>query len=209
MDKFGRKADQMNPLLVAPEVGVSKPSHHKLPPPETVFGKVCMKDEYDTSTLLHDWKEYAPNPSSKPGRDYIKMNRIGARAGVTKASEARMFHETHDMRRESGKDRKERTSSASMVHTDKDAVFGKRSGSPTDMRSLFQHDFVPERGEKLIFAKKTKKAREASPTKASLGHQKTAAATPQETSPSKAFKLRRFENVPSKIAQTWRSPTQE
>jgi hypothetical protein len=156
MDKFGRKADQLNPLLVDPEIGVSKPPHHKLPPSGTIFGKVCMKDEYDTSILLHDWKEYAPNPSSKPGRDYVKMNRIGARAGVTKAKEARMFHETHDIRRESGQERKERTTSASILRADKDAVFGKRSGSPTDIRGVFQHHFVPDRQEKLAFAKKTK-----------------------------------------------------
>jgi len=204
---YRRKGKKKNPLLVRPQVGKVKATTYDLPPAHFAYGKKDQFDEEGVREVVHSWAEHKANAEPPPGRDFVRLNKSAALTGCTTAHHVRDFRKGHDIRLKGSLASGTRQIGL-VVDNMQGTTFGRPSKPSTPIGNVlcnvYQRDWITEQRhadvqdskEKTVIKRSGKLGKFATSqhTRASLGHQKVAAA------PAPApFKLARFADVPSRV----------
>ena len=89
-----------NYLIVKDDVGKSKPSTRNLPSPDFTFGKADQLGAEGAGSICTSWKYHeakVENPTSNP-RNFMKLNKKAAMAGLFSQKDANDFKKNNDAR---------------------------------------------------------------------------------------------------------------
>eukprot|EP01006_Ploeotia_vitrea_P012638 TRINITY_DN33430_c0_g1_i1.p1 TRINITY_DN33430_c0_g1~~TRINITY_DN33430_c0_g1_i1.p1 ORF type:complete len:324 (-),score=192.67 TRINITY_DN33430_c0_g1_i1:1111-2046(-) len=204
VEYVGRRKKGQNPLLMRSKVGQAKSSGVKLPPEDYSYGYVTKQVADGAKTALGGWEQHKPNAHARPGRDFVKMNRMAMRQGLYSTKDQAKFRKENDVRLSQGAARKKNRAKKQALQVDKDRVYGvKHSGPSENMQSIignqFQREWIQSQKQKAAEERKKRKEKKkrttAAPTKTSLLRAK------RKDNQQPMFKLKKFANVESKVAK--------
>lgn len=195
------KSKRTNHLLVNPSLAKVKHTTWSLPPQEHTYGYCDPIDMENAGDLLTYWAVHQPNAQNMPGRDFVQLNKYATMNGCVNAKNVSAFRSNNDIRIEESQAQDYGT----FYPTD-DTVFGRPSAPSASIQALmsnkYQRNAIEQRRtmastrRTVARDRRTRNTMSAKMTRAALGHSKVSAAPPQ-----KAFKMKQFQNVPSRVSQ--------
>jgi hypothetical protein len=193
------RSQQTNHLLVRKPLGQVKPSCYSLPGNNHTYGFVDPQDAEGAGDIVGSWQTHIPAPQGVPGKDFVRLNKYGAMSGCVTAKNVATFRRYNDCR--VGEVLPPRDN---IYYPDADTVYGRPSPASVPIADLINNSYQ----RKAITMKRARRAdlemrkprktnfTQTSHTRASLGHTKVAAPAPKPM-----FKMKKFQNVPSRVAQ--------
>ncbi|KAI9144708.1 hypothetical protein BKA69DRAFT_1053973 [Paraphysoderma sedebokerense] len=194
-----------NPLLVKHPVGKGKPTCYNLPPEGHAYGKKVerVEDETAAQVLMH-WNVTQKSKHQIPAMDYASMNVEAAKKGITSPKDQYEFRKANPIRKKvidhsDGKPTKPPRKLPS--DTNPNFTYGKPTRPSTPVaRLLSQSSKQKKLDEETKRPKGTEKAANEyrdNATKKVTPKKKKVPITEQD--PKTLFKMKRFQDVPSKI----------
>lgn len=198
--------DGHNPLLVTHRLGKSRMSAYTLPDSDFTYGKPSLSDSQTAGNVILNWEEYTPNEGPLSGRDFVKLNKMGIRDHALTPKQITQFRREHNARFRKGVP--SRTNTPPPI-SNLDVPFGVKTKYDTPARDLlenkFQNDWVKEHIHEEAMKREygDKLARSKRPAHSHLESMRRCRSTSPRSAEQKAlldsFKLKRFQNVPSKL----------
>ncbi|XP_065198214.1 cilia- and flagella-associated protein 77-like isoform X1 [Sycon ciliatum] len=207
-DRVGVQRSTMreNPLLIPTKVGAVKKASYALPDLQFSYGKKTISDDGGTAAAIGHWNYgNATRKSMEPARmprDFIKLNKAAANAGLRNAKEVYQFSAIHDFRKTEQHGRRR----ASDTYPPPGMTFGKQTRASTPLWDVlgnrYQRDWIQDRYD----------ASEVSPdieVKPSYGqvyetHASLVRRHVEPPDPRPPWKMAKFERVPAHL-KTFRS----
>lgn len=188
-----------NALLVRNPLGEVKPTTWSLPPRDHIYGYADAQDEEGASEVVNSWLEHQGPPRELPGRNFVELNKFATMSGCTTAKNLSQFRRTNDVRLGA---QNAPISHMTSSFPDSSTIFGRPSPQSAPISDLLNNNYQRtwiqgQRYQREMKSTKQRPYARSQHTKASLGHTKVRAPPPK-----KMFKLKQFENVPSRISMT-------
>jgi len=204
--KSGLGTKRTNTLLVRKPTGKVKPTTYNLPSDGFTYGKRDQFDEEGVREVVGSWQSHVLAPESRPGRDFVRLNKTAVVCGATNSHEISDFRAVNDIRLRSGPNASLNRGGKFSDILDNNITFGKPSKPSTPINDVicnsYQRQWIQEqralqekRERQAANAKANKQKGSSMHTRASLGHMKVVAPPPKPV-----FKMAKFANVGARIA---------
>ncbi|XP_062515661.1 cilia- and flagella-associated protein 77-like [Corticium candelabrum] len=195
-----------NPLLAKPELGKVTTRFFTLPSDDFTYGRRSVGKDGGTAEALSSWAQIAylqsQDKKAAAQRDFITLNKVAVKNGLTTAQEQFQFRAIHDFRLQSKHSGKRRTRSVPPNIT-----FGTCTRPSTPISSLLENRYQTEwlenrRRAELAQLDEAKKsiASKRYETRASLLRKHS-----QPVEPPPPWHLPKFSRVPGRLV-SFRSP---
>lgn len=215
---FRHRQQSGNVVLVKDEVGTAKRGVHELSPEERTFG---IRQGGDADGLgakeAFTWVQHEPSlPRRSRAPNFTRLNKAAVRARATSPRQLAAFRASHeDLASPASPARASRPArSPNAIPSDvvPGFAYGRKSRPPTPMTSVMANEYgnmqemaIEDRYKKY----EAEKARASGPlrfkmTKAAGSYRRQPEAPP--TDPSQLWKMKRFQNVTSRVEQPNGSP---
>jgi len=211
--KSGLGQKRTNTLLIRRPTGKVKPTTYNLPPEGFTYGKRDQFDEEGVREVVGSWQSHVLAPESRPGRDFVRLNKSAVVCGAINSQEISQFRSTNDIRLRSGPNASLNRGGKLTDVLDPNITFGKPSKATTPINDVICNSYqrqwiadqraLQEKRERQEANQKANKQKGSSMhTRASLGHMKVVAPLPKPV-----FKMAKFANVGARIAMPRSAPS--
>lgn len=202
---------QYNRLLVRPVIGEPQHSSFDLPGKFHTYGAKVQRDAEGAKEVILNWSKFKPTTIDKKKLDIVKMNRNAAKTGCRTPTQFKQYNKSHPAYRRMN------TGSVTPEAKKPDAglTFGITTIQGTTVGELIESKFNDAsdgvggyypvntaKNNKTQNKKKMLLKNSMRQTRASRGHASAAQKKEAEAKAKKErqkFKMKRFENIPSKI----------
>lgn len=189
---FQKLQDSKNVLLVKDDVGKAKKCVRNLPSGEFSYGSKLRKDPEGAGAVISSWQVHKPTLDNIAEKDFKRLNKLSLDQKLTSAKQVSDFVKNNDIRVKDKRSKHEKEKNAPLQENE---YFGipNKPGTPIDM--------VVSNGYGNFAADEKKKEYEVNLHNVSVKHKQASQITEKPTEPEekKEFKLKKFQNVESKV----------